>query len=338
MTNGGVSKGSSHHGPTLSNILQFFACVAVIYTAYITQGIVSEELAKQTYGEQQHRFKNMEALVGFQCITCFLWAVVLGCIFRVPKTANMPSIGSYAFMGLTNVIGPVCGVYALKKISYPAQVLAKSCKSVPIMLTGALLYRKRYSMQEYASVVAVGLGVGMFALLSGKSKGALSDANPVLGYSLVLVNLLLDSLTNTTQDDLKRRHPDVTGLHMMRWVNFWGGAYYAIAFFGLSSVGMDVIRFCLEHRAAGVHLLSFCLCGAIGQLGIFWMVSLYGTLVTSIVCTTRKFFSILASVLFVSRQLLTPAQFGAVGLVFAGLLCKSVLRLRGSMAQKAKSQ
>ena len=98
----------------------------------------------------------------------------------------------------------------------------------------------------------------------------------------------------------------------------------------------DSVNFCLEHQEAGLQLLSFCLCGAIGQLGIFWMVSLYGTLVTSIVCTTRKFFSILFSVLFVSRQMLSPPQIGAVALVFAGLLYKSVLRLRAQPKVKAQ--
>jgi UDP-galactose transporter B1 len=287
---------------------------------------VSEQLSKHTYGAQGHHFVHMEALIGFQCVACFLWAALLLLIFDRKPKAQHPQLWRYAFIGITNVIGPVCGTYALKNISYPAQVLAKSCKSVPIMLTGRVLYRKRYSMLEYASVIAIAGGVALFALCSGKTKGSLRDANPSLGYSLVLANLLLDSLTNTSQDEIKRMFPGTSSLHMMCWSNFWGGLYYAVAFFGFTHTGYDVIDFCFRHRDAGIHLMSFCLCGAIGQLGIFYTISSFGSLVCSIICTTRKFFSILLSVMLAGAALM-GLQWVAVGLVFAGLLSKSVMRL-----------
>ena len=331
-----TSNGSTSSGAfTSAAVLKFMLCVALIYTAYITQGRVAEQLSKQAYGAQGARFQRMESLIGFQCIACFLWAGLLDLIFRSRKRSGFPAIQEYAIMGITNTIGPVCGVYALKKISYPAQVLAKSCKSVPIMLTGALLYRKRYGVLEYLSVIAISVGVAVFALASSKSKGALHDSDPLLGYTLVLLNLVLDSLTNTAQDELKRRYPNVSSLHMMCWTNFWGGLYYAIAFFGLTGTGLEVVQFCMEHHAAAVHLLSFCVCGALGQLGIFYCVSECGTLVTSIVCTTRKFFSILLSVLL-AGTMLTLSQSCAVALVFSGLLGKSVLRLAATRRPKTE--
>ena len=328
------TKGSPS-GPAGTTVFKFLLCVALIYSAYITQGRVAEQLSKQAYGASGARFQRMESLIGFQCIACFLWAGLLDLLLRDRKRTGFPAAKEYAIMGITNTIGPVCGVYALKKISYPAQVLAKSCKSVPIMLTGALLYRKRYGALEYLSVVAISVGVAMFALASSKTKGALHDADPLLGYILVLLNLVLDSLTNTGQDDLKRRYPNVSSLHMMCWTNFWGGLYYAIAFFGFTGTGLEVLQFCMEHRAAAMHLLSFCVCGAFGQLGIFYCVSQCGTLVTSIVCTTRKFFSILLSVLL-AGAMLTASQSAAVALVFAGLLGKSLLRLAASRSRKVE--
>jgi solute carrier family 35 (UDP-galactose transporter), member B1 len=313
----------------------FLACVALIYTAYITQGWVAELLSRQKFGADGVKFKRMEALIGFQCITCFLWGALLDVFMRKPAR-RAPPITSYALLGATNVIGPVAGVYALKMISYPAQVLAKSCKSVPIMLMGYLRHGKRYTVSEYASVLAISSGVAMFALSSGKAKGALQNSNPVLGYALVLLNLVLDSFTNTGQDEMKRQYPEVSGLHMMCWTNFWGGLYYAAAF-AFTGSGAEVVRFCMEHHEAGWYLLGFCLCGALGQLGIFYTVAATGTLVTSIVCTTRKFFSILLSVLL-AGTVLTGQQSFAVALVFGGLLYKSVLRLAANEARKQRTQ
>lgn len=306
--------------------VQFLLCVAMIYAAYITQGRVSELLSEQRYGEQQVRFERMDALVGFQCIACFLWAALLGLIVERGTKAKMPPVKDYAIIGITNVVGPVCGVYALKNISYPAQVLAKSCKSVPIMFAGALLYGKKYKTLEYVSALAIGGGVGLFAILSGKKKAGVFDQNPALGYALVLVNLIFDSFTNTGQDEIKRSYPKTSSLNMMCWTNFWGGAFYAVYFFLLSSTGMEVLSFCTEHPAAAWQLTAFCLCGALGQLAIFYSISQFGSLVTSIVCTTRKFFSILTSVIL-QGTVLAAGQWAAVALVFAGLLYKSSIRL-----------
>lgn len=320
-------------GITLGTVATFFACVALIYGAYITQGRVSELLSRSAFGPEQVKFERMEALIGFQCVACFLWAALLDVALRKPGRKT-PPITSYALIGATNVIGPAAGMYALKMISYPAQVLAKSCKSVPIMLMGYARHRKHYSRSEYASVVAISAGVALFALSSGKAKGALSNARPVLGYALVLLNLALDAFTNTGQDELKRAHPDTTGLHMMCWTNFWGGLYY-LATFAATGSGVEVLRFCAAHRDAAGYLLAFCLCGALGQLGIFYTVATCGTLVTSIVCTTRKFFSILLSVLL-AGSVLSGRQSIAVALVFSGLLYKSVLRLNANRRAKAQ--
>ena len=41
---------------------------------------------------------------------------------------------SYWSAGITNTIGPAMGIEALKYISYPAQVLAKSSKMIPGVL------------------------------------------------------------------------------------------------------------------------------------------------------------------------------------------------------------
>jgi solute carrier family 35 (UDP-galactose transporter), member B1 len=205
------------------------------------------------------------------------------------------------------------------------------------MLIGRLLYRKRYRTLEYVSAIAVGSGVGLFALASaGKARGVVHDAQPLLGYSLVAVNLLFDAMTNTGQDEINQDYPKNTPLHLMTWTNFWGALYYTVYLFGFSHNGREVVEFCMQHRQALMHLLQFCLCGAFGQLAIFYTISSFGSLVCSLVCTTRKFFSILISVLL-AGAILTGAQWAAVALVFCGLLYKSLIRVVPSWS-KSKQQ
>ena len=53
---------------------------------------------------------------------------------------------------------------ALKYVSFPTQVVAKSCKMVPVMLMGYLVSRKRYTALEYAMAVAITSGAAIFKL------------------------------------------------------------------------------------------------------------------------------------------------------------------------------
>ncbi len=59
------------------------------------------------------------------------------------------------------------------------------------------------------------------------------------------------------------------------------------------------------------------------QLFIFFTIKTFGSLTNTLICTTRKFFNILISVIWNANPLL-PAQWGAVGMVFAGLIASTL--------------
>jgi hypothetical protein len=101
----------------------------------------------------------------------------------------------------------------------------------------------------------------------------------------------------------------------------------------VSGVGAELAAFCGRHPDATRDILLFCVCGAVGQLFIFFTIKRFGALVNTLICTTRKFFNILVSVLLVGNPLL-PAQWVAVGLVFGGLIASSVAKTGGHGGQK----
>lgn len=225
-------------------------------------------------------------------------------------------------------------MWSLRNISYPAQVLAKSCKMVPVMLMGTLVYGMRYSAVEYVCMSLVGLGIALFAQHNASTvTSKLAQPNSMLGYSLVAVNLIFDGYTNSSQDHLNSLSPNNPPLHMMAWMNFWTAAYSAVYMFAVTGKGLGVLGFCQRHPAAAWDMMLFCLCGALGQLFVFLTIKLFSSLVTTLVCTTRKFFSILFSVLVNGNPLL-PEQWAAAAMVFSGLIASSFVTRR----QKRKQQ
>ncbi|KAK3740315.1 hypothetical protein QZH41_000880 [Actinostola sp. cb2023] len=51
---------------------------------------------------------------------------------------------------------------ALQWVSYPTQVLGKSCKPIPVMILGVLLARKSYPLTKYLCVFLIVAGVALF--------------------------------------------------------------------------------------------------------------------------------------------------------------------------------
>jgi UDP-galactose transporter B1 len=113
----------------------------------------------------------------------------------------------------------------------------------------------------------------------------------------------------------------------MCWMNFWCGLYNCAYLFIISPAGFQLLAFCRAHPDATWDILLFCLCGAVGQLFIFFTIRTFGSLVNTLITTTRKFFNILLSVVWNGNPLL-PQQWVAVFLVFAGLLVSSVTKGR----------
>ena len=306
---------------------------------YITQGLFQEMLSTKKF--EGERFPHLATLNSFQSWACFAWAFLLircqNMMFRADgkgPDANHPPVLAYWKAGFTNCFGPACGFQALYYIPYPAQVLAKSSKMIPVMLLGTLLHNKRYPVIEYLCCSMVTAGVSLFAG-SSKSSKSVAFPNAPLGYFLCASNLLLDGYTNVSQDAINKNYKGSTALHMMCWMNFWTGVFYIPFMFLLSSSGMEVLRFCWSHPSAGYDVLTFCLCGAIGQLFIFYTIKSFGSLTNTLITTTRKFFSILASVIW-SGNSLSLSQWSAVCLVFSGLITSSLSKRRRGHHQQGR--
>jgi UDP-galactose transporter B1 len=95
-------------------------------------------------------------------------------------------------------------------VIYPIQVLAKSCKPVPVMLMGTLM-GKRYDLRKYINVVMIVTGVAFFMGGGDKSKGGKDDdeksaSSQMIGILLLFISLCFDGGTGAYEDKLMSVH------------------------------------------------------------------------------------------------------------------------------------
>ncbi|PQM33838.1 UDP-galactose/UDP-glucose transporter 3 [Prunus yedoensis var. nudiflora] len=317
------------HGSLLQRVLVFSFCVVGIWTAYIYQGVLQETLSTKRFGPDGNRFEHLAFLNLAQNVVCLIWSYIMIKLWNSRNAGGAP-LWTYWSAGITNTIGPAMGIEALKYISYPAQVLAKSSKMIPVMLMGTLVYKQRYSFPEYVCTLLVAGGVSIFALLKTSSKtiSKLARPNAPLGYGLCFLNLAFDGFTNATQDSIKARYPKTSAWEIMLGMNYWGTIYNMIYMFGWPrGSGFEAVQFCKSHPEAAWDILLFCLCGAVGQNFIFLTISRFGSLANTTITTTRKFVSIVVSSLLSGNPLSTK-QWGSVVMVFSGLSYNTYLKWR----------
>ena len=90
--------------------------------------------------------------------------------------------------------------YLLTDTFVGQQVLAKSCKMIPVMLMGTLIGGVYYSSLEYLCALMLAAGVSLFAHQSSPIvRTKLASPNAPLGYFLCMVNLVFDGYTNVAQ-------------------------------------------------------------------------------------------------------------------------------------------
>ena len=323
---------------------------AGVYAAYLTQGYVQEAISTREYAPSGARFAQLKALHGLQSFGCFVTAGLV--LLAFPGTRGgaagkgkggkeaAPTAPLLEFLkpSITNSIGPALGIMALKNIPFSSQVLVKSCKMVTVMIGNTLVSGTRYSAKEYACAALIAGGLSLFSLQgSGKAASKLADPNMVLGYGLCLVNLSFDGYTNSYQDNIKMRYQGTTAFEMMCWMNFWCALMVGTYTFGISSAGGEIAAFCLEHPDALRDIITFCICGAVGQLFIFLTIVQFGSLTNTIVTTARKFFSILISTAL-SGSPLVPLQWAGVACVFAGLAGNIYLKALKARGQGPKGK
>ncbi|OWZ32868.1 solute carrier family 35 (UDP-galactose transporter), member B1 [Cryptococcus neoformans AD2-60a] len=260
------------------------------------------------------------------------------------------------------IAGPI-GFLALRHISYPTMVLGKSCKLIPVLLLNVLLYRRKFSPHKYIVVALVTVGISMFMLFAETSKKKKGGSDSMWGLVLLLVNLFIDGLTNSTQDQIFSSYPSYTGQQMMFTMALTtqiillpllilplptnplslfahlppplGSSVPTSTLSFSPPAALESISFLLSHPSALPPLFAYALLGGLGQLFIFETIQHFGSLTLVMVTVTRKLFTMLLSVVVFEHRL-TRGQWMGVGVVFAGIGVEAGMKRREVMKRAKK--
>jgi UDP-galactose transporter B1 len=346
----------------------------LIKSSSITWAILQERITTTPYGTENKPQKFTYSIFLNTVQSCF--AALSGLAYLYTSTSHPHKPGRPApifptakilfpllLVSITSSLASPFGYASLKHVDYVTFILAKSSKLLPVMFLHLTIFRKSFPLYKYAVVAMVTLGVAVFTLHhpSTASKAAkhgsksAGEKNLYWGLFLLGVNLIMDGLTNSTQDWIFTKFKPYSGPQMMCAQNIMATAltvtYLFVApYIGPTAVGqyigMDAgseltsaIAFIKQNPAVFWDIIGFAICGAIGQVFIYHTLSIFSSMILVTVTVTRKMLTMIVSV-FAFGHSLSGMQWGGVGLVFAGIGGEAFMnkREKDEKAKKARAR
>jgi len=279
---------SSANGDQGPSMIWLCLCFFGIMISFCTYGYLLEYATSG--GRKLHE-------LSFLFVTSLLYTITAaaGRHVRDEVPTSIPP-ARFAVLGITSMGSTFCSVRSLRYVIFPIQVLAKSCKPVPVMLFGAML-GKKYDLRKYFNVCLIVGGVALFMGGGSKSKKAdssdleQSSSGQLFGIFLLFISLCFDGGTGAYEDKLMQVQK-VGPFDLMYNIQL---GKTIIAFVGLL-VFNQVHIFLQMCQDMGFILVALGLTGAMGQVFIFVTISKFGALTCSIIGLGRKITTLIVSI------------------------------------------
>jgi len=326
-------KDSDSDEPTESftaSSIRLAVCSVGIQVSYLLWGLMQERIMTKPY-ETGELFRSSKFLV-FANRFLALFAAWVGLVMsgeNLSRAARSTPLYKFSFSSVSNILSSVCQYEALKFVSFPTQVLAKSCKMVPVMLMGYVVNRKMYSAFEYLIAVSVTAGAAVFKLY--ETNDAPVKNTEFLGIVLIVGYMASDSFTSNWQSSVFKKY-SVSSMAMMLYANLFSSAFTALGLLVTLEI-VDVLDYFEHNPSILPHMFLMAVCSAIGQLFIFHTIKRFGPLVFATIQTVRQFLSVVLSILFFAHPLNAMEAVG-IGIVFAALGGQIVQKWRSKRPSK----
>lgn len=189
---------------------------------------------------------------------------------------------------------------SLAFLNYPAQIMFKSTKVLPVMIMGAFIpgLRRKYPPHEYVSAILLVAGLILFTLADAQTSPNFS----VIGVIMISVALILDSFLGNLQEAIFTMHPETTQMEML-FCSTVVGLPLLIPPMLLTGELFRAWSSCSQHLYVYGVLIFEAMATFVGQVSVLSLIALFGAATTAMVTTARKAVTLLLSYLIFTKPL-----------------------------------
>ncbi|XP_049532608.1 adenosine 3'-phospho 5'-phosphosulfate transporter 1 [Anopheles darlingi] len=333
-----AGKGTANKRTTAQECRLLTYCLVGLMGSYLTWGLLQEKIMTQEYEGPEKRkshFKDSQFLVFSNRVLGFM----ITAVYLVAKRQfrHRAPLYKYSFASFSNIMSAWFQYEALKFVNFPTQVLAKSCKIIPVMIMGKIISRNKYEFYEY--LTAVMISVGMIFFLTGSTDESKATAITTLtGVLLLTLYMIFDSFTSNWQGELFKTY-SMSSIQMMCGVNLFSTLFTG-ASLAMQGGFYSSLVFAVDHPKFVIDCVVLSISSAIGQLFIFYTIATFGAVVFTIIMTLRQAIAILLSCLIYQHRI---SFLGVIGVlivflaIFLRVYCNQRLKAIKQRHQAAQS-
>ncbi|KAF8780401.1 hypothetical protein HU200_001516 [Digitaria exilis] len=308
--------GSEEQGRTLFGVSltdrprwqQFFICASGFFFGYLVNGVCEEYV-----------YNRLQFSYGWYFT--FVQGFVYLALIRLQGFTTKQMVNPWRmYVRLSAVL---MGSHGLTKgslafLNYPAQIMFKSTKVLPVMIMGAFIpgLRRKYPFQEYVSAVMLVIGLILFTLADAQTTPNFS----MVGVAMVSGALVMDAFLGNLQEAIFKMNPDTTQMEMLFCSTVVGLPFLAVPMV-LTGELMTAWTSCSQHLYVYAVLVFEAMATFVGQVSVLSLIALFGAATTAMVTTARKAVTLLLSYLIFTKPLTEQHATGLL-LITMGIVIK----------------
>ncbi|KAL8160028.1 hypothetical protein V2J09_001565 [Rumex salicifolius] len=207
---------------------------------------------------------------------------------------------------------------SLAFLNYPAQIMFKSTKVLPVMIMGAFIpgLRRKYPLHEYVSALLLVFGLILFTLADANTSPNFS----MIGVVMITGALVMDSFLGNLQEAIFTVNPDTTQMEML-FCSTVVGLPMLIPPMILTGELFRAWNACYQHPYVYGVLIFEAMATFVGQVSVLSLIALFGAATTAMVTTARKAVTLLLSYLLFTKPMTEQHGTGLI-LILMGIILK----------------
>ncbi|CAH9077514.1 unnamed protein product [Cuscuta epithymum] len=207
---------------------------------------------------------------------------------------------------------------SLAYLNYPAQIMFKSTKVLPVMIMGAFIpgLRRKYPLQEYISALLLVVGLILFTLADANTSPNFS----MIGVMMISGALVMDSFLGNLQEAIFTLNPETTQMEMLFCSTIVGAPFLLVPMI-LTGEVFKAWKSCYQHPYVYGVLVFEAMATFVGQISVLSLIAIFGAATTAMVTTARKAVTLLLSYLIFTKPL-TEQHCSGLLLICMGILLK----------------
>ncbi|KAJ1426848.1 UAA transporter [Sesbania bispinosa] len=287
---------------------QFLICSSGFFFGYLVNGICEEYVYNRLHFSYGWYFTFVQGFVYLFLI--YLQGFTSKQMVNPWKTYVKLSAVLMGSHGLTKG--------SLAFLNYPAQIMFKSTKVLPVMIMGAFIpgLRRKYPVHEYLSAILLVVGLILFTLADAQTSPNFS----VIGVIMIFGALVMDSFLGNLQEAIFTMNPETTQMEML-FCSTVVGLPFLIPPMLFTGELFKAWTSCSQHPYVYGVLVFEAMATFIGQVSVLSLIAIFGAATTAMITTARKAVTLLLSYLIFTKPLTEQHGSGLI-LIAMGITLK----------------